>query len=126
MFTSQELMDLRTAFEAVSMGQDFVDREALQISFSNLGIFPSEEMLDELLTSVGKLQSEDLITFEVFSRCVALLLEENAEKVSTSSQQNEEDHQQLEGDYGQEGDLENPYGEEDAYYAEQPYGEEEI
>ena len=124
MFTSQELMDLRTAFEAVSMGQDVVNREALQISFSNLGIFPSEEMLDELLTSIGKLQSEDLITFEVFSRCVALLLEENAEKVSTSSQQNEEDQQQLEGEYGQEGDVENPYGEEDPYYAEQPYGEE--
>ena len=55
MFTSQELMDLRGAFDSVSMGQDFVDREALQGSFSNLGIFPSEEMLDELLTSIGKL-----------------------------------------------------------------------
>ena len=86
MFTSQELMDLRAAFDAVSMGQDFVDRESLQNSFSNLGIFPSEEMLDELLTSIGKLQKEDdLITFEVFARCVALLLEENADKVSTSS-----------------------------------------
>jgi hypothetical protein len=55
MFTSQELMDLRTAFEAVSMGEDYVNREALQVSFSNLGIFPSEEMLDDLLTSIGKL-----------------------------------------------------------------------
>ena len=90
MFTSQELMDLRTAFDAVSMGQDFVDREALQVSFSNLGIFPSEEMLDELLTSIGKLQQDDMITFEVFARCVALLLEENADKISTSSQQNED------------------------------------
>ena len=79
-------MDLRAAFDAVSMGQDFVDREALQNSFSNLGIFPSEEMLDELLNSIGKLQQDELITFEVFARCVALLLEENAEKVSTSSQ----------------------------------------
>jgi len=49
-------MDLRGAFDSVSMGQDFVDREALQGSFSNLGIFPSEEMLDELLSSIGKLQ----------------------------------------------------------------------
>ena len=49
-------MDLRAAFDAVSMGQDYVDRESLQNSFSNLGIFPSEEMLDELLTSIGKLQ----------------------------------------------------------------------
>jgi len=48
-------MDLRTAFDAVSMGQDFVDRQALSVSFSNLGIFPSEEMLDELLNSIGKL-----------------------------------------------------------------------
>lgn len=29
MFTSQELMDLRAAFDAVSMGQDFVDRASL-------------------------------------------------------------------------------------------------
>ena len=35
MFTSQELMDLRTAFDAVSMGEDYVDREALKTSFSN-------------------------------------------------------------------------------------------
>ena len=93
-------MDLRTAFDAVSMGQDFVDREALQVSFSNLGIFPSEEMLDELLTSIGKLQEDDMITFEVFARCVALLLEENADKISTSSQQNEEDQGE---EYDQEG-----------------------
>jgi hypothetical protein len=56
------------------------------VSFSNLGIFPSEEMLDELLSSIGKLQQDDMITFEVFARCVALLLEENADKISTSSQ----------------------------------------
>ena len=58
-------------------------------------------MLDDLLNSIGKLQTDDLITFEVFARCVALLLEENAEKaVSTSSQQNEE----YQGEYDQEGD----------------------
>jgi Ca2+-binding EF-hand superfamily protein len=85
MFTSQELMDLRTAFDAVSMGEDYVDREALKTSFSNLGIFPSEDMLEELLSSIGKVSEYDLITFEVFARCVALLLEENAEKASTSS-----------------------------------------
>ena len=33
MFTSNELMDLRTAFDTVSMGEDFVDREALNASF---------------------------------------------------------------------------------------------
>ena len=112
MFTSQELMDLRTAFDAVSMGQDFVDREALQVSFSNLGIFPSEEMLDELLNSIGKLQQDEMITFEVFARCVALLLEENADKISTSS------HQEGEGD-GQE------YDDEGIEYEEGEYREEE-
>ena len=125
MFTSQELMDLRSAFDAVSMGEDYVDREALKISFSNLGIFPSEEMLEELLSSIGKLQNEDLITFEVFARCVALLLEENAEKASTSSQQNpdeiEENYQgEQYGDegqdmYGQKGEMEY-YEEHDGQY----------
>ena len=114
-------MDLRTAFDAVSMGQDFVDREALQVSFSNLGIFPSEEMLDELLSSIGKLQEDDMITFEVFARCVALLLEENADKISTSSQQNEEDQGE---EYDQEGieyEDDGQYREEeqDPYYYEQ-------
>lgn len=50
-------------------------------------------MLAELLNAMGQInnqEEEDLITFEVFARCVALLLEENAEKVSTSSHQNEE------------------------------------
>ena len=76
MFTSNELMDLRTAFDTVSMGEDFVDREALNASFQNLGIFPEEEQLDELLVSIGKIKEEDLITFDVFARCVALMLEE--------------------------------------------------
>jgi hypothetical protein len=120
MFTSQELMDLRTAFDAVSMGQDYVDREALQVSFSNLGIFPSEEMLDELLNSIGKLQQDDMITFEVFARCVALLLEENADKISTSSQQNEDDQGE---EYDQEGieydDGQYNEEEQDPYYYEQ-------
>ena len=47
-------MDLRTAFDVVSMGEDYVDCEALKTSFSNLGIFPSEDMLEELLSSIGK------------------------------------------------------------------------
>ena len=115
MFTSQELIDLRAAFDAVSMGQDYVDRDALKNSFSNLGIFPSEEMLDELLNSIGKLQNDDLITFEIFARCVALLFEENADKISTSSQQNMGDEGEYDDAmYGQE--VQDPYGEEDPYY----------
>ena len=58
-----------------------------------------------------------MITFEVFSRCVALLLEENAEKVSTSSQQNyQEDMQEYEEMYGQEG--EEMYEDDGGYYNE--------
>jgi Ca2+-binding EF-hand superfamily protein len=102
-------MDLRTAFDAVSLGEDFVDREALNVSFQNLGIFPSEEMLDELLASIGKQRDDDLITFDVFARCVALLLEENAEKVSTSS------HYPEDSQY-QEGEGEEDGQQEDAYY----------
>jgi len=76
-------------------------------------------MLDELLTSIGKLSDDDPITYEVFARCVALLLEENAEKaVSTSSQQNYDDQGEGDGnDYGEEEDID-AYGEE-AQYAEQ-------
>ena len=50
-------------------------------------------MLEELLNSMGRIQADELITFEIFARCVALLLEENAEKVSTSSQQNQEEEE---------------------------------
>jgi hypothetical protein len=77
-------------------------------------------MLDELLNSIGKLQQDDMITFEVFARCVALLLEENADKISTSSQQNEDDRGE---EYDQEGieydDGEYREEEQDPYYYEQ-------
>jgi Ca2+-binding EF-hand superfamily protein len=118
MFTSQELMDLRAAFDAVSMGQDFVDRESLMGSFQNLGIAASEEMLDELLNSMGQLrESDNLITFEIFARCVALLLEENADKVSTSSQHPE-------GDMIDEEDPDGYYNEV-AFQGQQEYDENE-
>jgi hypothetical protein len=35
----------------------------------------------------GKKDEEDIISFELFARAVALMLEENTDKVSTSSQQ---------------------------------------
>jgi len=50
-----------------------------------MGIYPSDEMLDDLLRSCGKEGDEDAIGFELFARTVALLLEDNAEKGSTSS-----------------------------------------
>ena len=86
MFTSQELMDLRTAFEAVSMGEAFVNMESLKALFADMQIEPTDEQLLELLETCGKQDDEDFISFELFARSVALLLEENADKVSTSSQ----------------------------------------
>lgn len=88
MFTAQELMDLKTAFEAVSMGEAFVNTESLKALFADMQIYPTDEQLAELLETCGKSDEEDFISFELFARSVALLLEENADKVSTSSQQN--------------------------------------
>ena len=50
-------------------------------------IFPTDEQLQELLETCGKRDEEEFISFELFARSVALLLEENADKISTSSQQ---------------------------------------
>jgi hypothetical protein len=75
-------------------------------------------MLDELLNSMGQLrESDNLITFEIFARCVALLLEENADKVSTSSQHPE-------GDMIDEEDPDGYYNEV-AFQGQQEYDENE-
>lgn len=58
---------------------------SLKALFGSMGIFPTEEMLFELLKSCGKNNDDDIISFELFARSVALLLEENAERGSTSS-----------------------------------------
>ena len=75
---------MRTAFEAVSMGEAFVNMESLKALFSDMQIDPTDEQLTELLETCGKQEEEDFISFELFARSVALLLEENADKVSTS------------------------------------------
>ena len=102
-------MDLKTAFEAVSMGEAFVNTESLKALFADMQIYPTDEQLWELLETCGKSDEEDFISFELFARSVALLLEENADKVSTSSQQNAEQEQQQQDDeayYGEELDPE--------------------
>jgi hypothetical protein len=38
MFTAQELLDMRTAFEAVSMGEAFVTLESLKILFEDMDL----------------------------------------------------------------------------------------
>jgi len=60
--------------------------QALKALFGSMGIYPNDEMLIDLLQSCGKTSDEDVITFELFARSVALLLEENADHGSTSSQ----------------------------------------
>lgn len=86
MFTQAELLDLRQAFEAAAQpGESHVNMQSLKALFSSMGIFPSDEMLNELLVSCGKSTDEDIISFDLFARSVALLLEENAERGSTSS-----------------------------------------
>ena len=85
MFSSPELMDLKHAFEAVAQGESYVNMLSLKTLFAEMGIYPTDEMLNELLMSCGKSGNEDAISFDLFARSVALLLEENAERGSTSS-----------------------------------------
>lgn len=77
-----------------------------------------------MLVSIGRVKEEDLITFDVFARCVALMLEDQAEKVSTSSQQNveEDQYEMADGEeyyqqyYGQEmPEGQEGYGDEEYY-----------
>jgi hypothetical protein len=109
MFTGNELMDLKNAFEAVSQGEEYVNMLSLKTLFGEMGIFPTDDMLNELLKSCGKIGEHDEISFELFARSVALLLEENADKGSTSSQQ--ADQAEVEGDQN----VDDYYGE---YYPE--------
>ena len=53
---------------------------SLKTLFAEMGIYPTDEMLTELLKSCGKSGEEDTISFELFARSVALLLEENADE----------------------------------------------
>lgn len=77
MFTPQELEDLQQAFDSVAQGEAEVNMLSLKTLFSEMGIFPSDEMLNDLLKSLGKESEEDEINFELYARSVALLLEEN-------------------------------------------------
>jgi hypothetical protein len=79
-----------------------------------MGIFPSDEMLNELLIACGKTQGDDMISFDLFARSVALLLEENADKGSTSSHQ---DQNEDAGEYQEMAGEEEDMG-EDPYYNE--------
>lgn len=58
---------------------------SLKTLFAEIGIFPQDDMLNELLMSCGKLGEDEEIPFDLFARSVALLLEEKGEHYSTSS-----------------------------------------
>jgi hypothetical protein len=76
---------------------------SLKTLFSEMGIFPTDDILDELLKSCGKDHEEDQISFELFARTVALLLEENLDKGSTSSARAPSE-QPMDDDYYEEDD----------------------
>jgi len=78
--------------------------------FNQMGYNPSEERLLQLLETCGKKDDEDIISFELFARTLALTFEEEAEKVSTSSQNdNARDYQaqmmEMIEQYGPEGAM---------------------
>jgi len=79
---------MRTAFEAVSMGEAFVTLDSLKILFEDMDLqpTPSDEQLEELMLTCGKQSSDEYVSFELFARAVALLIEVNADKLTTSSQ----------------------------------------
>lgn len=70
---------MKNAFDAVAQGEEYVNMLSLKALFSEMGIFPTDEMLVDLLKSCGKSGDEDAISFDLFARSVALLLEENVE-----------------------------------------------
>lgn len=121
MFSPSELIDLKNAFEAVAQGENYVNLLSLKTLFAEMGIFPSDEMLDELLKSCGKSGSEDAISFDLFARSVALLLEENADKATTSSQQDVGEGQEMGENEGEEGEEVDEEMGEDPYYNEYEY-----
>ena len=76
MFTPQELEDLQHAFDTAAKGETEVVMHSLKSMFAEMGMLPSDETLNDLLKSLGK-ENDELISFELFARSVALLLDEN-------------------------------------------------
>ena len=64
MFTAQELLDMRTAFEAVSMGEAFVTLDSLKILFEDMDLkpTPSDEQLEELMQTCGKHSDDEYVS----------------------------------------------------------------
>lgn len=77
MFTEQELEDLQWAFDQASQGQDFINLLSLKTCFSQMGFYPTDESLEDILKSCGLKDINDEISFDLFARTIALLIEEN-------------------------------------------------
>jgi hypothetical protein len=92
--------------------------QALKALFGSMGIYPNDDMLNDLLLSCGKNTDEDIISFELFARSVALLLEESAEHGSTSSQNEDAMYEGQMVEEAGEGDEEEMEMGEDPYYNE--------
>jgi hypothetical protein len=70
------------------MGEAYVNLDSLKILFEKMmdqGNQPTDEKLEELLQTCGKSQEEEYVSFELFARAIALILEEEADKITTSS-----------------------------------------
>mmetsp|Transcript_31969 Transcript_31969/g.28333 ORF Transcript_31969/g.28333 Transcript_31969/m.28333 type:complete len:409 (+) Transcript_31969:6-1232(+) len=111
MFTPQELEDLQHTFDSVAQGESEVNMLSLKTLFSEMGIFPADEVLNDLLKSLGKEVDDDEISFELYARSVALLLEENNMDDNSDANPGEENDSPLKsahesdinmGDYPQE------------------------
>ena len=120
-------MDLKHAFELESKGEAFITLDSLTAIFAGMSIFPTQEQLVAILETFGQREEDDYVSFELFARSVALMLEEYQDKVSTSSQQEQHENQYTDeqGDpeyqhdmYGQEEDEDGEKVMDDPYYNE--------
>jgi len=105
MFTPQELEDLQQAFDAVAQGEPEVNMISLKTLFAEMGIFPSDEMLNDLLKSLGKEFEDDEVSFELYARAVALLLEENTQEHDGRSEMSPGDGRETPNKSGHESEL---------------------
>ena len=59
-----------------------------------MGFYPSDESLEDLLKSCGLKDLQDEITFELFARATALMLEENNQYVRQQIAGNQEEYEE--------------------------------
>ncbi len=92
MFTEHELNDLQNTFDSVAQGDELVNILSLKTLFNEAGFSPSDDMIMDLLRACGQKEGEDEIRFELFARCIALLIEENMNAPAQVEEDVEENH----------------------------------